>query len=268
MLLKRFRQSVLAKAFRGELVEHDPNDEPASALLERIKAEREKKKVAGKKYVEPVSVDTSELPELPEGWEWVSLDELSYHVTSGSRGWAKYYAESGNLFIRVGDFNRLSIDLDLKKVAFVDAPESAEAERTRLRDDDILITMTADVGMIGVVKHSDLGSTSAYINQHVGLVRPVSKDIISFVAYALASEVGQKQFRDKQYGATKIGLGLDDLKGLTIPLAPLAEQRRIVAKIESLFAQADEIERAVEVARRRAEQIDQAILARAFRGGM
>src|SRR3990170_4899777 len=92
-LLKRFRQAVLAKAFRGELTERDPSDEPASVVLERIRDERRGKweedlRARGKhprkaKYVEPEPPDTSGLPELPEGGVWVNWRTLSEWITYG-----------------------------------------------------------------------------------------------------------------------------------------------------------------------------------------
>lgn len=274
-LIGRFRQSVLAAAFRGDLTERDPGDEPASALLARIQSERRRRweedlRVQGKdpcrqKYDEPALPDTSDLPELPERWVWVRYEALIHFITSGSRGWAKYYADSGPLFLRVGNLNYDSIHLDLSEVVSVNPPNGAEKERTRVQPDDILIAITGNT--IGKVALVPCDFSEAYINQHIALTRLVTGLGLNFIAYYLAArEGGQKQILDTQYGMTKPGLSLTDVRNLCIPLAPLAEQQRIVARIEALFAQADAVEAAVAAARQRLDRLDQATLARAFRG--
>lgn len=203
---------------------------------------------------------------LPEGWRWTTLGKITQHLTSGSRGWAKYYSEEGSLFVRVGNFNRLSNAIDLEKLQFVNAPDTAEANRTRLKKRDLLITMTADVGMVGIVDERTLHWDNAYINQHVGLVRLENPDYVDYVSWALASEIGQKQFREKQYGLTKVGLNFDDIRSLEIPLPPLEEQRRIVAEVERRLSVAREVESVVEKALVRASRLRQAVLKSAFEG--
>src|SRR5690349_7095926 len=92
------------------------------------------------KHREPITPGTVNLPELPRGWDWATLDQLAYHITSGSRGWARYYSNAGSLFVRVGNFNRSQTVVDLQDVVFVNPPEGLEAERTRLHIGDLLIT--------------------------------------------------------------------------------------------------------------------------------
>jgi type I restriction enzyme S subunit len=205
--------------------------------------------------------------ELPEGWQWTQLGELATNVTSGSRGWAKYYTRDGDLFLRVGNFNRLTTEIDLHEIVQVNAPDTAEGIRTRLKLKDILITITADVGMVGIVDEKIMHHRKkAYINQHVGLVRLSSSDYAMYIAYALASDPLQKQFESKQYGATKKGFNLDDLKSLRIPLPPLDEQIRIVAEVERRLSVAKEIESAVEASLARTARLRQAVLKSAFEG--
>ena len=282
--LRRYRASVLKTACEGKLVPQDPTDEPAEELLKRILAERRAKweadelakmRARGKepkddrwkqKYKEPAPPDTSDLPELPGGWVWTSLNHLSSHVTSGSRGWAKHYADSGDLFLRVGNFNRLDTSLDLRNPVFVDAPDGPEADRTRLRIGDWLVTVTADVGMVAVVDEHAMRWGEAYINQHVGLVRPLTMDVVPFVAQGIASEHVQAQVRAKQYGATKKGLGLEDLKSLAVPLPAVAEQVRIVAQAERHLSAIKQLESAIETNLKRAGRLRQAILKHAFEG--
>ena len=220
-----------------------------------------------RKYKEPAPPDTANLPELPPGWVWATVEMVGEHVTSGSRGWAKYYAKSGSLFIRVGNFNRLTVDLDLQNLTFVRPPSGPEANRTRLQNGDLLLTITADVGMVGLVDERVLdGYDDAYINQHVCLIRPTRIDVAPYISYALASEFVQKQIEQKQYGATKKGLNLDDVKSLIFPLPPLDEQRRIVAEVERRLSVARRLEETVETNLRRLARLRQSILKAAFEG--
>lgn len=218
------------------------------------------------KYVSPVEPDLENLWVLPDGWVWATLDQMSYHVTSGSRGWAKYYAQQGSLFVRVGNFNRRSIDLDLSDIVFVTPPEGPEVERTRLILGDLLMTITADVGMVGAVDEHVLKWGEAFINQHVSLVRFVISDVVKFVGYACASEIIQDQVKEKQYGATKQGLNLDDVKKLCIPLPPLAEQKCIIEELETKFPIISKQKATYEINGKKAIGLRQTILRDAFEG--
>lgn len=274
-LLKRARQAILAAAFRGDLTERDPADAPADALLARLRVERRARweddlRARGKDpathaYPEPAAPATADLPELPQGWAWTTLKGLTGFLTSGSRGWAKHYASDGPVFLRVGDLRYDSIDLDLGQVVHVDPPESAERARTQVQTEDILITITGNtIGKVAVVPAS-LGE--GYVNQHIALVRPLPDYDVQFVAWYLSSqEGGQKQIADTQYGMTKPGLSLTDVENLNVPFAPAREQRQIVARVKALLGQAEAIEAAVRLSRRRLDLAEQALLARAFRG--
>ena len=164
----------------------------------------------------------------------------------------------------MGNFNRLSKTLDLDRVIFVNAPQGAEADRTRLKLNDLLITMTADVGMVGIVDNRTLQWGDAYINQHVGLVRLQDADYVDFVAYALASEIGQKQFREKQYGATKLGLNFEDINSLKVPLPPLDEQQCIIAEVDCRLSLVQDLKLTIDSNLKRTGRLCQAILKRAF----
>jgi type I restriction enzyme S subunit len=216
------------------------------------------------KYKEPVAPGATNLPALPEGWTWTTSDAVFTFVTSGSRGWAKYYEETGAAFLRVGNLDHETIKLDLREVQHVRPPEGAEGTRTRVAPGDILISITADVGMIGLVPDG-IGET--YINQHVALARPVDTCNKGYLAWYLASrDGGQRQFLLMQRGATKKGLGLDDIRGARIPLPPVREQGRIVAEIDRRLSVIHELEIQVRANLRRAERLRQAILKRAFEG--
>jgi type I restriction enzyme S subunit len=169
-------------------------------------------------------------------WPVVKSGTLFSVVTSGSRGWAKYYCGEGPAFIRMGNLDHDTISLDLSDIQRVKPPAGAEGTRTRVRPSDILVSVTADVGMVGLVPD---GMEEAYINQHVALARPVESVYPRYLAWVLASPIGQRQFRDLQRGATKVGLGLEDIREVRVPLPPLDVQHRIVDGIELQLARLD-----------------------------
>ena len=275
-LLKKFRQAVLAAAFRGDLTrdwrEQHSDVEPASVLLERIRAERRRKceedlRAKGKdprkaKYEEPVLMDIKEQPELPEGWSWTTVDTVTYRVTSGSRAWKTRCGTGTGTFILAQNIRPGLLDLSHR--TRVNAPDDLEAFRTRVEVGDILVTIVGNTGDTCVVTE-DPGE--AYVCQSVALLRPVESLTCRWLGLYLQSDLGgQRQFREFQYGMGRAHLGLLHLRQTVVPLAPLTEQCYVVERIDELFSQADAIEAAVEAAWRRAERLEQSILARAFRG--
>jgi type I restriction enzyme S subunit len=172
------------------------------------------------------------LGEIPAHWEVKRVMNLSRFVTSGSRGWAEHYTDVGALFLRIGNLRTASIDLDLSEVQHVTPPPGAEGERTRVHTGDLLISITALIGAVGVVPN---GIPAAFVNQHLALVRFSSKEVHPrWVGYCVLSRVGQEQLRVDLYGGTKDGLGLDDIRSLAVLLPPKEEQGRIVEIIDSV----------------------------------
>jgi len=202
--------------------------------------------------------------ELPVGWATATVSETFELVTSGSRGWAKYYSDDGPLFIRMGNLDHGSIDLDLGEVQCVTPPDDSEGKRTRLEPNDILISITAELGMVALVPE-DLGE--AYVNQHVALARPSSEIDARYLAWYLASESdGKKQLLDSKRGATKVGLGLPDIRNLILPFAPLNEQRRIAAKLDTTLAAVDACRQRLDGVAELLKRFRQAVLAAATSG--
>lgn len=285
-LLEKYRQSVLAAAFRGDLTREwrarNPDVEPASVLLERIRRERRarweqtelaKMTTKGKppkddkwkaKYREPTPVDTTNLPQLPEGWCWASIDELTEIVTSGSRGWAQYYSTQGALFIRVGNLRRTDIALDLSSRTHVNPPNDSEGSRTKLIAGDVVISITADVGMVALIPED---IEESYINQHVALLRNLATVNSEFLAFALLDPGGfQRIVKKLQYGATKSGLSLIQLRDLPVAISPSAEQGEIVSVLRQKWTGLYHLQSQIDDASQRLATLSQAILAKAFRG--
>jgi len=276
--LKRYRAAVLKAACEGRLVpteaelvssQHQRKKrnaafETGEHLLSRLFSERQQAWQGKGPYRTPAPVDATNLPPLPEGWGWGMSDALFSFITSGSRGWAEYYSETGPLFLRIGNLDHENIRLDLGEVQHVAPPSGAEGMRTVVQPNDILISITADVGMVGLVPE---GLGEAYINQHVALARPLPSICPNYVAYYLcASEGGWGRLKKLQRGATKVGLGLDHIRAVPVPLPPLAEQTRIVAEVERRLSVVEELETAVNTNLQRATRLRQSILQRAFNG--
>ena len=139
MILKRFRQSVLAAACSGRLTadwrDNATSVTPVDQTIHEILQQREEEWIeanTSKKYKRPQDVKIDGLQALPEGWKYVSSDTLISFVTSGSRGWAKYYAESGPIFIRVGNLDHDTISPNFTGVQHVNPPAGQERDRTQL----------------------------------------------------------------------------------------------------------------------------------------
>ncbi len=174
----------------------------------------------------------TEMGDIPVEWEITKLGALSSLVTSGSRGWAQFYAEYGALFVRITNLQRNCVSLDLSDCKFVNLPaNNSEAKRTELQADDVLLSITADLGTIGLVP-PDLGK--AYINQHIALIRLcVESSAPGFVANLLASRWGQDQFLLLNDGGSKAGLNLANIRAVAIPLPPTKAEQEAIAEVLS-----------------------------------
>ena len=246
--VKRLQQTILNLAVRGKLVEQYPVDEPASELLERIAGEKAQLVKVGivrrGKPIPPMTDDKISFV-LPKGWEWVQLGTLSQFVTSGSRDWAKYYSKEGAIFVRMGNLSKDHYHLRLERIQRVKPPADGEGTRTRLEDGDILISITGDVGMLGLIPE---GFGEAYINQHTAMVRPMREMKGRFLAELFRSPFAQEQFNKPQRGI-KNSFRLTDVTQFAVPLPPLAEQNRIVAKVDELMALCDRLEASLDAVR-------------------
>lgn len=257
--LGQYRQSLLKAAVEGALTadwraaqrHHNTPRETGAQLLQRIFTERrarwEAKQLAkfaeqGKnppkdwqtKYPEPVQPDTSNLPELPEGWLWASLDQLAEFITSGSRGWAGYYSDAGATFIRSQNINKDW--LDLSGVAFVNPPKNSEGARTRVQMHDLLLTITG--ANVGKAARVNVELEEAYVSQHVALIRPAEEMLTDFLHLFLTASAGGRGFLDKKaYGAGKPGLNLQQVEAVVVPL-PSSEEIQALTNAATAYLKA------------------------------
>ena len=192
-----------------------------------------------------------------------TIREASSVVTSGSRGWAQYYSDHGAKFVRIGNLTRDRIRIDLSDIQFVDLPDDAEGKRTQLQPNDVLVSITADLGSIGLVP-DDIGE--AYVNQHIAMVRFLNPAQGEFMAWYLRSDYGQNDLLKNKRGGGKLGLGLDDIRDSRVPVVSDAEAIRVVGNIEARLSVCDSIEKTVDTALQQAEAMRQSILKQAFEG--
>ncbi len=167
------------------------------------------------------------------GWEEHWLDEYIEFLTSGSRGWAKYFTDVGNeLFITIKNVKNNQITID--NIQYINAPNSKEAKRTRVKTGDLLISITADLGRTGVVDEA-ISKRGAYINQHLSLVRLDQSRINPlYVSYFLETEGGKKQFESKNQNGVKAGLNFEAIRSLKILVPPMELQEKYLTFVNQV----------------------------------
>ena len=191
------------------------------------------------------------------------IKDQSKFVTSGSRGWAQYYSDEGARFVRITDLTRDRIVLKNDDIQYVALPDNVEGKRSRLKPNDILVSITADLGSIALIP-KDI--QEAYINQHIALVRLSNPEIAKFTALYLKSDWGQKDLLKNKRGGGKMGLGLDDIRNTPIPVVSTDIANKIVSQIESRLSACENIEKTVNDALIQADAMRHSILKKAFDG--
>jgi len=241
------RKSILTLAVQGKLVPQDPNDEPAEETFRGLR---------------PVDPEPADGSDVPNQWALCAYRSLTTLVTSGSRGWKEFYAETGAIFVRTQNIKTDKLVLD--DVAFVDLPKSAEGMRTQVLKDDILITITgANVTKAARVEKE---IPEAYVSQHIALTRPRWSKMSEWLHLCFISHGSARGMLEQLAYGDKPGLNLSNIRDLVLPIPPLAEQRRIVAKVEQLMALVDELETQLAASRATAENLLAAIVAELTEG--
>lgn len=249
---KKLRQKILDLAIHGKLVPQDPNDEPASVLLERIKAEKEQLIKEGKikRQKKSASSDTShygnEVPfEVPEGWVWCRLKDITSFL---SRGKSPQYSEERKYPVFAQKCNLKGGGISLEQARFL-APETINRWGTeyKLRTGDVLInsTGTGTVGRTRIFNSNCLGAYPFVVpDSHVSVVRTFKEVNPYYIYMLISSKVVQEYLEDNLAGSTnQKELYIGVLEELYIPLPPMDEQDRIVMKSNKLFLIIDCIEK-------------------------
>ena len=276
--LERYRASVLKAACEGRLVpteadlaRADNRDyEPADRLLERILSERRARWEAQEKrrgkYKEPVAPDTSDLPELPEGWAWATLTQISDLKGGATKG--RRYRPGESLtevpYLRVANVQRGY--LDLSEIKMIEVTHEV-ADQLALVPGDVLFTEGGDRDKLGrgwVWK----GEIDGCIHQnHVFRSRLLLSQMHPEFVSWWGNSFGQTFFEQSGKQTTNLAsINLSVLSSFPVPLPPLAEQRRIVAEVERRLSVIQQAEAAVDANLARAERLRQSILKQAFSG--
>lgn len=161
-----------------------------------------------------------------KNWPVHQLSEHIKFLTSGSRGWAKYYTDDGEYFITIKNVKDCRIILE--NVQHITPPDNAEAKRTKVQAGDLLISITADLGRTGVVS-KEIAEHGAYINQHLTCIR-LDQNMLDplYTAYYMESEAGKSQFEAKNQSAVKAGLNFNSINSLKVIVPPMELQKSFV----------------------------------------
>ena len=235
---KKLRQKILDLAIRGKLVPQDPNDEPASVLLERIRAEKEQLIKEGKikRSKKSVASDTSHYEnvpfEVPESWEWVTVGDIFTHNTgkalnsSNSQGEIMSYITTSNLY-----WNRFDLTV-IKEMPFTES-EVAKCTVTR---GDLLVCEGGDIGRAAIWNYD----FDIRIQNHIHRLRSIIQlnhlfYYHVFYLFKSLNLIGGK-------GVAIQGLSSSDLAKLLVPLPPISEQNRIISELNRWLSVVDQIE--------------------------
>ena len=239
---KKLRQKILDLAIHGKLVPQDPNDEPASVLLERIKAEKERLIKEGKIKRCKKSSKTSDTPhygnvpfEVPDNWVWTDIEHICSKIGSGSTPRGSNYSSKGIPFFR--SQNIYNGGLVYEDIKFISEEVHQTMIGTEVLPNDLLLNITGgSLGRCAIVPEN---FQRGNVSQHVCIMRPIFVVSVYFHAFVLSSIFSKSM---KITGSGREGLPKYNLERMFFPLPPLSEQHRIVSEIENWFALIDQIE--------------------------
>ena len=266
-LIEKYRESLLAKAFRGELVPQDPKDEPASVLLEKIRKEREKesKNQKGKKKKQefkPIGDDEKPF-DIPESWEWVRVGDIS-HIENGDRG--KNYPSKKDLknkgipFINAGHLSKGEVDFN--KMNFITSDKYHRLSSGKVKDGDIIFCLRGSLGKVALVK----GSRQGAIASSLCILRTNKMTTPEYMLKYLSSKIAANEIKKYDNGSAQPNLSSLSLTKFLTPLPPFNEQTRIVQKLESSLAKMEELRQLVQKKKKALADFKESILTNAFRG--
>ena len=225
---QKLRQRILDLAIRGKLVPQDPNDEPASVLLDRIRAEKERliaegklKRPKAKKSTDKSHYQNFTPPfDIPTSWEWVRLEDICFVITDGDHQ-APPKANDGIPFLVISDIITGIIKFDKCRYVPVEYYSNLETYRKPSKG-DILFTVTGSYGKSVIVETDK----RFCFQRHIGLIKPIL--ITKYLNIVLCSEYIKKECDAKATGTAQKTVGLESLRNFYIPIPPLSEQLRII----------------------------------------
>lgn len=269
VILKRFRQSVLAAATSGKLTEdwrdQFPDRIDATSIAEKIHAAHE---AAGGHKMGNAAAPTEDVHDLsiemfPSGWELVTLRDIVLPDRPITYGILKPGPEldDGVPYIRVADFP--GDKLNPATVRKTSRQMDEEFKRSRLRSGDLLLSIRGTVGRIVVIPDELEGANITQDSARLSVQPVVNRD---YVLWYLRSEMAQQRMKGSTKGVAVRGINIGDVRALQLPLPSREEQNEIVRRIDNLFAFADRLEARYTSAYAQVEKLTPSLLAKAFRG--
>lgn len=248
MTPQELKNSILQLAIQGKLVEQRPEEGTAEELFAQIQEEKQRliaeKKIKKEKPLPEITEEEKPF-EIPEGWMWIRLGQISSFITKGTtpRGGNVSYFQDGIGFLRAENVAGLN-KLDKTNLKYIDEDtHGGYLKRSIIQENDILITIAGSLGRTAIVNKEDLPLNA---NQAVSIVRMVNSHRVEllYIIYALNSGGIQKYLTGQKKTTAIPNLTLEIIENCILPLPPLAEQKRIVAKIEELLPYIDCYEQA------------------------
>jgi type I restriction enzyme S subunit len=244
--ITRLRRFILDLAVRGKLVPQDSQDEPASELLKRIAQEKARLVKAGEirkpKPLAPLERADTPLVEETPGWHWVRLGSVATLITKGSTptSYGHAYTDQGVNFIKVESIRNSQIRRE-DITSFISAETNEFLSRSRLEEGDILFSIAGSIGTCAVVSATVLPANT---NQALAIIRGTHVVFSNrFLLNALRSSVSNS-IQILARGGAMNNVSLEDIHNFVVPVPPLAEQHRIVAKVDELMALCDQLKAA------------------------
>lgn len=232
---KQLKNSILQLAIQGKLVPQDPNDEPASVLLQRIRKEKEQLvkegKLKKKDLVSEPIADEEKPFEIPESWEWCRLKDICSKIVDGDHNPPSGLSYKTEYMMLSSQNINYDTIVNLENVRYLTNEVFAKEDlRTEARIGDILFTSVGTLGRSCVLKES----LHLCFQRSVTVLRSIVYN--EFVKRVLDAPLTQAYVIDNATGTAQKGFYINQMEKLLIPLPPLSEQHRIVAKIDELFS--------------------------------
>ena len=265
---KALRQKILDLAIHGKLVPQDPNDEPASVLLERIRAEKERLIKEGKIKKGKKSAKTSDKPhypyELPKGWVWCRLDDIAY-VASGSTPEKSSFVPKGIPYIKMYNLRNQKIDFEYKPQYITAEIHNGKLQRSRTEVGDLIMNIVGPpLGKLAIIPPS---LPQANFNQAAVLIRPyLHKDNINVYLKAYLEEMSEINSISTKGSAGQVNISLTQSQNMRIPLPPLPEIERIIKNLKYWLSFVDNIEENKEKLQDSIRQVKSKVLDLAIHG--
>ena len=254
----KMRDLILQLAVQGKLTPQDPNDEPASELLKRIKAEKERLiaegKIKNQKPLLPITKD--EIPyELPKGWAWVKLQDV-FDVRDGTHDTPKYVMDG---FPLVTSKNLKNGRVDFSDIKYISEEDHIKISiRSKVDQGDILFAMIGSIGNPVIVEEDNFSIKNVALFKYYDVNLTTNRYLFYFLKFASV------EMQDISLGGVQSFVSLGFLRNYLFPLPPYPEQKRIVAKVDQLMRHCDELEIRLNQSKNNSGMLMDAVLYEAF----